>query len=204
MDKYETLFIAKPDQTDEQIQGILDRLTNRVERQNGKVAEINHWGHRPLAYAVNYRGERLLRGYYVLLTYLGDGSVVTEVERNIKILDATFRYLSVKVEENVDAAAVTETVVKHAEKPAEVEEAEALFEEPSPEPVPEEAGESGPATEEAEAEPPAGPEAPAEPPESEEEAPEPEAGVLDEQASASPEEEPPAEPEAETTPSEKE
>lgn len=128
MNKYETLFIVKPDQTDEQIQAVLDRLTNRVERQDGKVAEINHWGNRRLAYAVSYRGERLYRGYYVLFTYVGEGTAVSEVERNLKILDATFRYLSVKVEENVDVDPVSETVVKYSEKPAEIAEAEAAFE----------------------------------------------------------------------------
>jgi|GEM_PF-185819 len=139
MNKYETLFIIKPDQTDEQIETVLERLTNRVERQNGKVAEINHWGNRRLAYTVRYRGERLQRGYYVLFTYVGEGSAVFEVERNLKILDATFRYLSMKVEENVDVDSVSETVVKRSEKPAEIAEAEAAFEGPAEETPSEEA-----------------------------------------------------------------
>ena len=150
MNKYETLFIIKPDQTDEQIETVLERLTNRVERQNGKVAEINHWGNRRLAYTVRYRGERLHRGYYVLFTYVGEGSAVFEVERNLKILDATFRYLSMKVEENVDVDSVSETVVKRSEKPAEIAEAEAAFEGPAEETPSEEAAPEEVAPEEGE------------------------------------------------------
>ncbi len=152
MNKYETLFIIKPDQTDEQIEGILERLTNRVERQNGKVAEINHWGNRRLGYTVRYRGDRLERGYYVLFTYVGEGIAVSEVERNLKILDSTFRYLSVKLEENVDVDSVSETVVKRSEKPAGIAEAEAAFESPAEEAPPEEAAPEEAASEEGEGE----------------------------------------------------
>lgn len=111
MNKYETLFIVKPDQTEEQIQAVLDRLIKQIESTQGKVAIIEHWGNRKLAYPVRYRGERLWGGYYILLTYLGGGATVDEVERNIKILDPTFRYMSVKLEDKVDPASVTEMVV---------------------------------------------------------------------------------------------
>jgi small subunit ribosomal protein S6 len=111
MFKYETLFIIKPDLPEEEIQAVLDRLQDRLGRVGGKFAIINHWGNRDLAYAVKYRGEQLRRGYFVLLTYVGDGLAVEEIERNIKIMDQPFRYLTVKLEDNVDPASVTEVLV---------------------------------------------------------------------------------------------
>ena len=111
MIKYETLFLIKPDLPDDEIQAVLDRLVDRVGRVGGKVAVINHWGNLDMAYAVRYRGEKLRRGYYVLLTFLGDGAAVEEIERNIKIMDQTFRYLTVKLDDSADPALVTEIVV---------------------------------------------------------------------------------------------
>ena len=111
MNRYETLFIIKPDQSDDEIQAVIDRLCERIEKANGKVAAINYWGARRLADVVRYRSERLMRGYYILLTYLGDGTVVDEVERNIKILDASFRYFSLKLADNVDPESVTEVQI---------------------------------------------------------------------------------------------
>jgi len=119
MNKYETLFLIKPDLQDDQVQTVLDRLQSRIQDAQGKLAVIEHWGNRALAYPVQYRGEKLRRGYYVLLTYGGDGRTVDEVERNIKILDHTFRYITVKLEDGIDPAALGEEVqvVKRAEHP---------------------------------------------------------------------------------------
>lgn len=121
MNKYETLFLIKPDQSEEQIQAVLDRLVQQIEATGGKAAVIEHWGNRKLAYPVRYRGERLWRGYYVLLTYLGEGSTVDEVERNIKIMDPAFRYLSVKLEDDVDPASVSGLMVTYRSQSAGAE-----------------------------------------------------------------------------------
>lgn len=113
---YETLFIIKPDPTEDQVQEVIDRITARIERVGGKPAVIDHWGNRELAYPIRYRGERLYRGYYVLAKYAGDGATVEEVERNIKIMDMTFRYLTVKQEDNFDADSVGEVEIIKRER----------------------------------------------------------------------------------------
>ena len=59
MNQYETLFIVKPDLSDEDIESTLKRLTSRIERTKGKVASNDYWGRRMLAYPVKYRGEKL-------------------------------------------------------------------------------------------------------------------------------------------------
>ncbi len=124
MNKYETLFIIKPDLTDEEVEAVLDRLKTRIERVEGKLASIDYWGRRRLAYPIRYRGEKLFKGFYVLITYVGDGTAVEEVERNIKILDPTFRYLTVKLEDEVDPSAITEVEVSKKEEEEEYVESE--------------------------------------------------------------------------------
>jgi small subunit ribosomal protein S6 len=118
VNKYEILFILKPDLPEDQIQEIIDRLTKRIESTNGKVAAIDYWGHRMLAYPIKYRGERIRRGYYILLTCVGNGGTVEEIERNIKILDPTFRYLTVKLEEGVDPESIIEVEITRRKEKA--------------------------------------------------------------------------------------
>ncbi len=152
MNKYETVFILKPDLADEDIEAALDRLKSRVERAEGKVAAIDYWGARKLAYPVRYRGERMHRGFYILFTYLGDGETVVGVERNIKIMDDIFRYLTVKREGEFEAAEVDEIAITKREKPAPPE-AKQVEEKPAEEaekPV-EEAEAAAPAEEKPEA-----------------------------------------------------
>ncbi len=116
MNRYETLFIIKPDQSEDEIEAVVDRLKERIEKIGGKLAALDYWGRRKLAYPVQYRGERLFNGYYILMTYVGDGDTVEEVERNIKIIDASFRYLSTKLEEGVDPEMVVEVSITKPQK----------------------------------------------------------------------------------------
>jgi small subunit ribosomal protein S6 len=159
MNKYETLFIIKPNLSDDQVEAVVSRLQDRIGRTEGKVAAIDYWGLRRLAYPVLYRGERFRRGYYILLTYVGGGATVEEVERNIKIMDDSFRYLTVKLQSKVDPATIGEPVINRRAEPAAapppppremVEAAPAPAEpgaEPAPAAVPETAPESAAAPE---------------------------------------------------------
>lgn len=72
---------------------VLDRLKDAIN-QNGTVGEIDDWGTRKLAYEINYNKD----GYYYVLNYEADPSVVAEVERRARILDQILRYLTVKKE----------------------------------------------------------------------------------------------------------
>ncbi len=100
MNKYETLFIVKPDLPENEVDACVDRISDRIKRTRGQTLKIDYWGQRRMAYPVSYRGEHISRGYYVLMTYLGEGDTVEEVARNIKIMDPTFRYLTTMIEKD--------------------------------------------------------------------------------------------------------
>jgi len=119
MNKYETLFILKPDLSDDEVESSIERLTSRIDGAKGKLAAIDHWGVRRLAYSIRYRGEKLKRGYYVLLSYIGDGETVEEVERNIKIMDPIFRFLTTKLDGEFSPEEVGEVEVTKKEPVAE-------------------------------------------------------------------------------------
>jgi small subunit ribosomal protein S6 len=67
----------------------------------GKVIKLDNWGKRRLAYEV--AKER--KGIYLYWLYLAQPGVVEETERNLRMLDSVIRYLTVKVDENIDVTA---------------------------------------------------------------------------------------------------
>ena len=99
--KYETLLIARPEFEKEQLQDLVKRLQERIERNQGRLLEVSDWGLRKLAYPIRLRGEKFYYGRYLLLTYAGNGKAVKELEDYMKLIDDTFRFNSYMVSEEV-------------------------------------------------------------------------------------------------------
>ena len=93
MRKFETLLLLSPELSAESREGILAALTGIVEREGGKILEVDQWGMRDLAYPV----KKLMRGFYVRLVYEAPAPLVAELERNIRITDGIFKFLTVKL-----------------------------------------------------------------------------------------------------------
>ena len=93
MNQYEMVLNLKAGLEEDERNQVLDRLKDAIN-QNGTVGEIDAWGTRKLAYEINYNKD----GYYYVLNYEADPSVVAEVERRARILDQILRYLTVKKE----------------------------------------------------------------------------------------------------------
>ena len=95
MRKFETLLLLSPELSAETREGILTALTGVVERENGVMEEVDHWGMRDLAYPVR----KQMRGYYVRLVYQAPAELVAELERNVRITDGIFKFVTVKLAE---------------------------------------------------------------------------------------------------------
>jgi small subunit ribosomal protein S6 len=99
--EYETIFILNPEITTDGIEQIASRLTDVVTRLDGKLLHVENWGKRRLAYPVRKHP----KGYYIYLRYLGYSDLVHELERNMRMLEPVLKYLTVKLEEDVDPTA---------------------------------------------------------------------------------------------------
>lgn len=108
--KYETIFIARPEYEKEQLEGLVQRLSDRIERGQGKLMEVSDWGLRRLAYPIRIRGEKFFYGRYLLLIYSGTGQTVKELEDHMKLIDDTFRFNSYLISEEVAAIEQPEPV----------------------------------------------------------------------------------------------
>ena len=93
MRKFETLLLLSPELSAESREGILAALTGIIEREGGKMVEVDQWGMRDLAYPV----KKLMRGFYVRLVYEAPAPLVAELERNIRITDGIFKFITVKL-----------------------------------------------------------------------------------------------------------
>ena len=88
MNKYESMYILKPDLTDEARNAQIEKFKSLVEQNGGKIEKVDEWGQKKLAYEINYIKE----GYYVLMTFESAPELPAELERNYKISDSVLRY----------------------------------------------------------------------------------------------------------------
>ena len=93
MRKFETLLLLSPELVADAREALLANLTGIIEREQGQIVTVDHWGMRDLAYPV----KKMMRGYYVRLEYTAPGAAVAELERNIRITDGIFKFVTVKL-----------------------------------------------------------------------------------------------------------
>jgi small subunit ribosomal protein S6 len=90
--RYETLFIALPEMSADDIGAIADRYTGIITNMKGSIIKVNKWGKRKLAYPIRKQS----KGYYILIDYAGASQVVAELERNLKFDDKILKYMTIK------------------------------------------------------------------------------------------------------------
>ena len=100
MRKFETLLLLSPELTVEGRDFILNALVAVIEREGGKLLATDPWGMRDLAYPVR----KQMRGFYVRLEYAAPAALIAELERNIRIADGIFKFMSVQLAENAEEA----------------------------------------------------------------------------------------------------
>ena len=92
---YEHVLIARQDISAQQAEALNDQLKAMLEEQGGKVAKIEYWGLRNLAYRIN----KNRKGHYSLLAIDAPAAAVKEMERQLSINEDVLRFLTVKVDE---------------------------------------------------------------------------------------------------------
>jgi small subunit ribosomal protein S6 len=94
--RYETLVLIDPDQGEAGSKEIAARIRTLVEEQGGVVSQVQEWGLRDLSYAI----AKHRRGFYTLFEYRAAIKALQEIERNLKLMDAVLRFVSVRQDEN--------------------------------------------------------------------------------------------------------
>ena len=107
--KYELVYIVSPDASDDQVADLHQQVEAIVQRLNGQIDKTDNWGRRRLAYEIGRHKE----GTYVLEVIGGDGDLMKEIDRRLKVSDLVIRHLVVRVDE--EQAVVERTRARRTE-----------------------------------------------------------------------------------------
>ncbi len=94
---YETIFIVRPDRGEE-VKEFTDKFKKIIQDLGAEVNEVEEWGLKELAYPI--RKQR--KGYYVLMRHRATRGTVDELERHIKLNEGILRFLTVRLDEELD------------------------------------------------------------------------------------------------------
>ena len=115
---YETLFVVNGNYSEEEYKAVLEKFVTLVN-DNATDVNVNEWGKRRLAYAINYVTE----GYYVLLTFKSEPSFPLELERVFGINESVIRYMTTAKIEKAAKSEAAEVAVEETVEVAESTEA---------------------------------------------------------------------------------
>lgn len=104
---YETMYILRPDLTEEQVEQAVTRYQTQITENGGDLLETQHRGKRRLAYPILKHKE----GIYIQMNYKGSGAQIAPLERAMRLSEDVIRFLTVKQEVREEAPATVASEV---------------------------------------------------------------------------------------------
>ena len=105
--EYETIFIMRPDASEEVTTSVKGRVEDVIEKLGAKLTRWDDWGKRKLAYRIRDRTAMKYhdRGLYVYLKFVGNNELVAELERNLRMAEPVLRYMTIRLDGDTDIEA---------------------------------------------------------------------------------------------------
>ena len=94
MRSYELVFIVHPEVDGDDFTAVVERVTSLIERNSGKITQVNDWGLRRLAYPIQDQWE----GQYVFMLLELEPHVVIGLDRSLILIEQVVRHLVVRPE----------------------------------------------------------------------------------------------------------
>ena len=91
---YEVVILIDSKTANDDVTQLIGNLRQTVEKQGGEIVKSDDWGVRNLAYEIDHR----TNAHYWLFEIDGSGGEIAELERRMRVNDAVFRYLTVRVD----------------------------------------------------------------------------------------------------------
>ena len=108
MNNYETLYVLKPTLTDEETAANIAKIEEILVREGAEILATNNMGMRKLAYPV----EKNERGVYTIVYFKAEGTVINELERNLKFNEEVIKYLTVRYTKQKEITQFTKLVTE--------------------------------------------------------------------------------------------
>ena len=110
---YETMFVVKPTLTQEEITTKIDFYKTAIINNGGEISATLDMGMRNLAYEI----KKNKRGYYFVIYFKAQPSLILELERNYRINEEILRFIVIKYESKKEQSAWQSLVNKANNKP---------------------------------------------------------------------------------------
>jgi small subunit ribosomal protein S6 len=95
--EYETIYVLRTTVDPDEADRIATRVREVIAGRSGKLLRVDNWGRRKLAYNIGKHS----RGVFVLVRYVGQGDLVAELERNLRLIDDVVRHQTIVVKHRV-------------------------------------------------------------------------------------------------------
>ncbi|MBQ4420694.1 MAG: 30S ribosomal protein S6 [Synergistales bacterium] len=92
--QYETVFIMTPVLSDEQIKETVGKYQTLLKEGGAEIVDENNWGMRKLAYPI----QKKTSGYYYLIEFKAEGSLIAKLETAYKRDERLLRFLTVSLD----------------------------------------------------------------------------------------------------------
>ncbi len=93
---YETLYLTRPDLTDDELSKVQGRLSETISKHDGEIIRSEKWKERDLAYRIGDHN----RGIYYLLIYKSLPGAVNEMEKNLRFFNTdVLRFITLSIDE---------------------------------------------------------------------------------------------------------
>ena len=101
--EYETIYIVRPDASEEDSSTISERVESIIENEGGHLLRHDDWGTRKLSYEIKDKteGRKFEQGVYHYYRFMVPPGTVAEIERNLRLLDPVLKFLSVKLDDDL-------------------------------------------------------------------------------------------------------
>jgi len=112
------MFIVRPDVEEADLDKLIEGFQKNVTDGGGEVKSVEKMGRRRLAYTVRKFND----GFYVLLVVSAQGSLITEIERRLRVSEQVIKFITVRMDEEekrlAKIKAIRDTKVKRSAQPA--------------------------------------------------------------------------------------
>ena len=101
MNQYETVFILTPVLSDEQMKETVAKFKKLLTDNGAEILNEEAWGLKKMAYAIQKKST----GFYCLLEFKAEPSVVNSLETGYRRDERVIRYMTVKLDKHAVAYA---------------------------------------------------------------------------------------------------
>jgi len=99
MNQYETVFIMTPVLSDDQMKETVAKYQKLLKDKGAEIVMEDNWGLRKLSYPIQKKST----GFYYLIEFRNDGSILADLELAYKRDERIIRFLTVKLDKHAVA-----------------------------------------------------------------------------------------------------